>query len=73
MNHSENQLQGFCKHREDGNLIMHFELHPQGDYSAISPAAVNLCIIESHGRKYLFGGISEAFYNKMVDLYHYDY
>lgn len=67
INQSENQLQGFLTHIEESYTSL--SLYPQGDYTAISGSAVNLCKVENKGRTYLFGGISEAFYDKMVSKY----
>ena len=66
-NESEMQLQGFLAHVEESYTSL--SLMPQGDYRAISPAAVNLCTVINKGSRYLFGGISEAFYDKMVNKY----
>lgn len=71
MNKSERMLNDFCIHRKINKCIMHFALRPQGDSTTISKLPINLCTISSHGRNYHFGGISEEFYDKMVDKYHY--
>jgi hypothetical protein len=50
---------------------MSLELHPQGDLTIISETQINLCSVTLlKGRIYEFGGISEKFYDKMVDRYH---
>lgn len=67
MNSSENQLKGFLESR--ATKVIHLTLRPQGDYTAISAAEVNICEVEVNGNTYIFGGISEAFYDKMVNKY----
>jgi len=67
INQSEIQLQGFLTHVEESYTTL--LLRPQGDYTAISEAAVNLCEVSNKGKTYLFGGISEPFYDKMVSKY----
>lgn len=69
-NESEIQLQSFLQHRKDGKFIIRLSLYPQGDQTVICRAPVNLCKVEGHGNTYTFGGISEPFYDKMVELYH---
>jgi hypothetical protein len=66
-NQSETQLQGFLTHVEESYTTL--SLKPQGDYTAISTGAVNICTVTNKGKEYLFGGISEAFYDKMVRVY----
>jgi len=66
-NESELQLMGFLTHIEESYTTL--SLRPQGDYCAISEAPVNMCEVSNKGEKYLFGGISEAFYDKMVLTY----
>jgi hypothetical protein len=66
-NQSEIQLQGFLTHVEESYTSL--QLRPQGDYTAISEDEVNLCIVSNKGKEYLFGGISERFYDFMVSKY----
>jgi hypothetical protein len=66
-NQSEIQLQGFLNHVDEGYTSL--QLRPQGDYTAISEAEVNLCAVSNKGKEYLFGGISEGFYDLMVSKY----
>jgi succinylglutamate desuccinylase len=68
-NQSEKQLSNFLK--RNTNECMSLELHPQGDLTIISKTQINLCSVTLlKGRIYKFGGISEKFYDKMVDRYH---
>ena len=68
-NQSEKQLSNFLKDNKD--KIMSLELHPQGDLTIISVDQINLCYVTLlGGRICKFGGISEQFYDKMVDKYH---
>jgi len=66
-NESELQLRGFLIHVEESYTSL--SLRPQGDYTAISEAGVNICEVSNKGKTYLFGGISESFYDTMVSLY----
>lgn len=66
-NQSEIQLQGFLTHVEESYTTL--SLRPQGDYTAISNGEVNLCTVSNKGREYLFGGISEGFYDEMASKY----
>jgi len=67
INQSEIQLNGFLEHTAD--VYTTLLLRPQGDYTAISEAAVNICEVCSRGNTFLFGGISEPFYDEMVSKY----
>lgn len=67
MNISELQLQCFLTHVEESYTTL--LLRPQGDATTISKEALNLCEVSNKGRTYLFGGISEPFYLKMVKSY----
>lgn len=75
-NSSEKQLKEFCKFHK--NLPKHLRLKGQGDLSVISPLKRNLCTVtltypsETVSRDFLFGGISEKFYDKIVKEYHTD-
>ena len=66
---SEMQLRSFLFHTK--NTYTSLSLRPQGDCTVISKSPVNLCEVINNGKKYLFGGISEAFYDRMV--LHYDW
>ena len=66
-NESELQLQGFLVSKAENYTAL--SLRPQGDYSAISTAPINICTVSNSGREYHFGGISEGFYDKMVSIY----
>ncbi len=66
-NKSEQQLQNFLIHREDNYTSL--SLKPQGDNTIIQEDAINLCIVTSFGIEYFFGGISESFYDSMVNQY----
>jgi len=66
-NESELQLQGFLEHKNENYTAL--SLRPQGDYSAISTGCVNICTVSTNGKEYIFGGISEGFYDKMVSIY----
>jgi len=66
-NQSEIQLQGFLAHVEDSYTTL--QLRPQGDCTIIRMSGVNLCTVSNKGRDYLFGGISEGFYDLMVSEY----
>lgn len=66
-NQSEVQLNSFLEQKKDTYLEL--ELRPQGDNTAIGGNAVNLCTVMVHGNEYYFGGISEAFYDRMVTTY----
>jgi hypothetical protein len=69
MNLSEIQLTEFLEFKKDGNYIMHLSLMPQGDNTIIEKEALNLCKVKVHGNEYLFGGISETVYDRLVDIY----
>lgn len=63
MNASEKQLKEFLESRE---IIGGITLRPQGDETMIREEAVNLCTVDN---KYLFGGISNTFYDSMVEKF----
>lgn len=66
-NKSELQLQSFLQHIEQRYTTLC--LSPQGDNTMIEKDAINLCTVSSFGKDYIFGGISESFYDKMVSQY----
>lgn len=66
-NKSEMQLQYFLTHVEESYTTL--SLRPQGGETAISQGELNLCTVTNKGRDYLFGGISEGFYDKMVSQF----
>lgn len=63
MNASEKQLKEFLESREK---IKNIKLETQGDETLLSAEAVNLCTVDN---KYIFGGISDAFYDSMVEKF----
>ena len=70
-NQSEKQLKRFLKFKLDGGFKISLRLEGQGDSSSFcTKKAVNLCTVIIDKNKYLFGGISEKFYDKMVDKFH---
>lgn len=71
MNLSEKQLAGFLAFKSKHYQVIHLSLKPQGDNTTIEKKAVNLCVVEIHGKTYLFGGISEKVYDEMVKKYDY--
>lgn len=50
---------------EDGTFL----LRPQGDNTIIEKEAINLMIINVNNKRYSFGGISEKFYNEVVNYF----
>ena len=66
---SEKQLKHFLKFKHRGGFKMSLSLKCSGD-SVISLMPLNLCTVKINKNEYLFGGISELFYDKMVKKYH---
>jgi hypothetical protein len=71
MNLSEAQLLEFLKHKKEGGINTFISLKAQGDETLISKEPINLCIVTIDKNKYFFGGISESFYDGLVELYDY--
>jgi hypothetical protein len=69
-NSSEKLLKNFLKFKKRGNFKILLSLRGQGDNTFISEAPINLCTVTIGENDYLFGGISESFYDKMVEKYH---
>ena len=65
---SEKQLKKFLKAKKD--YRMKLILRPQGDIAGILKEPINLCEVNIGSNTYSFGGISEDFYDKMVDRFH---
>jgi len=66
---SEKQLKDFLKRKkEEKSILLH--LTGQGDYATILEEPLNLCRVQIGEVTYLFGGISEEFYDKMVIKYY---
>lgn len=70
MTKSEKQLKAFCKFKHKGGFKMYFKLQPQGDLGLISLYPMNICTVNIDDRDYLFGGIRESVYDKLVEKYH---
>jgi|GEM_PF-2874056 hypothetical protein len=68
---SEKQLKDFLKHKKGEKSILLY-LTGQGDYATIFEEPLNLCRVQIGEVTYLFGGISEEFYDKMVIKYHHE-
>ena len=68
-NASERQLWNFLNHLKSPERIIHLSLRPQGMETVIFPNAINLAQVEGHGQTYFFGGISESFYDSMVQMF----
>jgi hypothetical protein len=68
---SEKQLKDFLKHKKEEKSILLY-LTGQGDYATILEEPLNLCRVQIGEVTYLFGGISEEFYDKMVIKYHHE-
>ena len=66
---SEKQLKNFLKHKKEEKSVF-LSLTGQGDYATISEEPLNLCRVQIGEVTYLFGGISEEFYDKMVIKYY---
>ena len=66
MNESEKQLQDFLEFKFQGGYETWLKLSPQGDANIICPEPVNLCTVTIKDQQFLFGGISEKFYDEMV-------
>ena len=66
-NKSEIQLENFLARKQETYTTL--SLRPQGDYTTLNENAINICMVSNNGREYLFGGISEGFYDKMVNIY----
>lgn len=66
-NESEEQLENFLESREEKIFLF---LEPQGDDTLIRREATNLCRVRlgdpGYTREWVFGGISEPFYNRMM-------
>jgi hypothetical protein len=65
INLSEKQLKDFLTFKSEHYDIKLMRLNGQGDYTSITPFN-NICTVVINGVNYLFGGISEKFYDKMV-------
>ena len=68
---SEKQLKNFLKHKKEEKSVF-LSLTGQGDYATILEEPLNLCRVQIGEVTYLFGGISEEFYDKMVIKYHHE-
>ena len=66
---SEKQLKNFLKHKKEEKSVF-LSLTGQGDYVTILEGPLNLCRVQIGEVTYLFGGISEEFYDKMVIKYY---
>ena len=66
---SEKQLKNFLKHKKEEKSVF-LSLTGQGDYATILEGPLNLCRVQIGEVTYLFGGISEEFYDKMVIKYY---
>ena len=66
---SEKQLKNFLKHKKEEKSVLLY-LTGQGDYVTILEEPLNLCRVHIGEATYLFGGISEEFYDKMVIKYY---
>ena len=70
MNISESHLYAHLQTLKRNGKVIHLSLHPQGDNTTIEPEPINLCKIETHGKKYTYGGISEPVYDWLVERFH---
>ena len=68
---SEKQLKNFLKHKKEEKSVLLY-LTGQGDYTTVLEGPLNLCRVQIGEVTYLFGGISEEFYDKMVINYHHE-
>jgi len=68
---SEKQLKGFLKHKKEEKSIL-LSLTGQGGVTTVLKEPLNICRVEIGEVTYLFGGISEDFYDKMVKKYHHE-
>jgi len=68
---SEKQLKNFLKHKKEEKSVLLY-LTGQGDYTTILEEPLNLCRVHIGEATYLFGGISEEFYDKMVIKYYHE-
>jgi hypothetical protein len=68
---SEKQLKNFLKHKKEEKSILLY-LTGQGDCATILEGPLNLCRVQIGEVTYLFGGISEEFYDKMVIKYYHE-
>jgi hypothetical protein len=66
---SEKQLKNFLKNKKEEKSVF-LSLTGQGDYATILEGPLNLCRVQIGEVTYLFGGISEEFYDKMVIKYY---
>lgn len=70
-NQSEKQLNSFLKFKKAGGFKINFRLRGQGGNTTYSSTKkINLCEVIIEQKEYMFGGISEKFYDKMVDKFH---
>lgn len=74
-NASERQVLQHLEVLCDGIVTMHacgkhvFRLKPQGNNTVIEKEAVNLMEITVGDKKYIFGGITENFYDEVCDYF----
>jgi hypothetical protein len=68
---SEKQLKNFLKHKKEEKSVLLY-LTGQGDCATILEGPLNLCRVQIGEVTYLFGGISEEFYDKMVIKYYHE-
>jgi len=68
---SEKQLKGFLKHKKEEKSIL-LSLTGQGGDATVLKEPLNICRVEIGEVTYLFGGISEDFYDKMAKKYHHE-
>jgi 2-phospho-L-lactate guanylyltransferase (CobY/MobA/RfbA family) len=66
---SEKQLESFLEDKKEERDIS-LSLRGQGGTTVILTEALNLCEVQIGEVSYLFGGISEDFYDNMVEEYH---
>jgi len=66
---SEKQLKRFLKRKKEEKTIL-LSLSPQGDFTTIQTAPLNICTVHIGKVNYIIGGVSEGFYDKMVEKYH---
>lgn len=71
-NQSEKQLREFLEFKNDDGFRIYLQLSPQGDNTTFLKDSINLCTVTVKQREYFFGGISEGFYDKMADKFHYE-
>lgn len=69
-NENEQELKSFLEHCQAGDFQINLLLRGSGMATTFdNKKAINICEVNGHGNKYIFGGISEKFFDQMVERF----